>query len=323
MQRLSPQALKFAARLLGETPKRDSFVAALEAGAAGERAVLWLSQPPPERPWHTEDPFPWQPSFVDRIHSMERPGAHELHEAGAYYCLDLSSVFAASVMNSEAFNRFEFAPTILDVCAAPGGKSIFAWRCLKPNLLLSNEVIGKRTAALISNMKRCKIAGSRVIREDPSRLAERLPAFADVVLVDAPCSGQSLIAKGEDSPGCFHPSVINTNSNRQRRILANSSATVAAGGRLIYMTCTYAREENEGVVEWFLKKFPHFTSIKIPELSNFQSELSSAYSYRLWPDLGMGAGAFVAVFECRDDRPEFDGDLNRLRFFGHLDQFDN
>ncbi len=315
MKELSPQTLKYISRLVPDAHERDSFIAVLMKGDSQERSVLWLNDRPEEMPFRIEKPFAWQPSFVDRVSNGVKPGAHPLHEQGAYYCLDLSSVFAASSilsLNSLELRKLHAqGPTILDVCAAPGGKSIFAWQAIKPELLICNEVIGKRSGALISNLKRCRILPSIVIREDSKNLAEKLAGYAELVLVDAPCSGQSLLAKGEDSPGCFHPSVINTNANRQRRILANSSHCVSGGGYLVYMTCTYAREENEGVVEWFFKKFPCFKPVAIPSHSEFQSELTSAPCYRLWPQKGMGAGAFVAMFECQEQRAasNLDSDL--------------
>ena len=128
-------------------------------------------------------------------------------------------------------------------------------------------------------------------------MARVAPASADVVIVDAPCSGQSLVARGRDAPGCFHPATINLNANRQRRILANAATCVAREGSLLYITCTYSEKENERNLEWFLNHFADFAAVPVPALSRHQSHLSSHPCYRLWPQETWGAGGFVARLE--------------------------
>jgi 16S rRNA C967 or C1407 C5-methylase (RsmB/RsmF family) len=214
-----------------------------------------------------------------------------MHEEGYYYCLDFSSVFAAMTLSAIAGP----VETVLDICSAPGGKGIFAWRMLRPERLICNEVIKKRTGVLIANLRRCGVGPVEVISADTSVLATAWPAMADVVMVDAPCSGQSLVARGKESPGCFHPATINMNANRQRRIIANSAATVAPGGYLAYMTCTYSEKENEGVLRWLLKQLPHFKPREVPALVGRESRLADFPCYRLFPQSGEGAGAFATL----------------------------
>ncbi len=117
----------------------------------------------------------------------------------------------------------------------------------------------------------------------------------DVVVVDAPCTGQSLLAKGETAPGCFHPVQINKNANRQRRILANAAQAVAPEGYLAYMTCAYSPEENEDTIAWLLARFPQFQPVIVPALHLFQSHLTDLPCYRMMPQDGLGAGAFTCL----------------------------
>jgi 16S rRNA C967 or C1407 C5-methylase (RsmB/RsmF family) len=234
---------------------------------------------------------------VDRVPIEDRPGRHPLHEQGAYYCLDVSSVFSASVL----FAVSSAPELVLDVCASPGGKSIFAWRLFQPPRLVANEVIGKRTAALISNLQRCRVRPAAVMSRDSSILADVCPGSADVVIVDAPCSGQSLIARGKPSPGCFHPATINMNANRQRRILACAARVVAPGGYLAYLTCTYAQKENENNAAWLMKQFPQLRPLAVPRLAAFQSHLADFPCYRLWPHQAIGAGAFAIILRDESD----------------------
>jgi 16S rRNA C967 or C1407 C5-methylase (RsmB/RsmF family) len=292
---LSNQARKLARQLFSESEQgQAAFVQALENGVGSHRhAVLWTRDRPEEPPFHTEPALPWQPGFVDRLAADQRAGQHPLHDAGHYYCLDMSSVFAASIMTVIQ----ERPRVILDVCASPGGKSVFAWAMFRPDRLIANESIRKRTAQLIANLKRCSIQPAAVISYDTARLAEVCAGAADLVIVDAPCSGQSLIAKGRENPGCFHPATINLNANRQRRILANSARTVAAGGHLAYITCTYAEKENEGNARWLMKQQPGLTPVVVPGLGAHQSHLADFPCYRLWPQEGIGAGAFAVLFK--------------------------
>jgi 16S rRNA C967 or C1407 C5-methylase (RsmB/RsmF family) len=284
---------KLSYTLFTDPAEQQRFIEALLTPQPYSPCILWLQPQPGESPFSVESPLPWQPVFVDRLAIASKPGQHRLHDQGEYYCLDFSSVLAASITLA--------IPTppaiILDLCAAPGGKSIFLWRQFQPAQLISNETIGKRVGMLIGNLKRCHIQPVTVLSCDPSQLAEALPQTIDLVFVDAPCTGQSLLAKGMKVQGCFHPVTIRQNAQRQKRILANAAQLVAPGGYLAYSTCAFSPEENEQVGQWLMRKFPRFLPIKVEPLTEFQSPLTDLPCYRMWPQSGLGAGAFAMLFQ--------------------------
>lgn len=318
MTAVSNTLLRQAGRLFSDTDQSAAFVQALQQDNNYPVAVVWL-QPRPEEAVFSNLPRPdWLPDFVDLVPFQERPGRHPLHDRGAFYCVDPSSVFMAL-----GAIRLPAADVVLDVCASPGGKSVLTWRALQPRQLWCNEVIGKRLGSLISNLKRCRIGPVSVISSDPALLALHAQGTADVVLVDAPCSGQSLIARGKPSPGCFHPATVNMNANRQRRILASSVQLVRPGGWLVYMTCTYSEKENERNVDWLLKKQPQMSIVAIPELLGFQSTLTQTPCYRMWPMSGTGAGGFFAVLQkSATAEVSSPGDLQQLRVRFRLTESD-
>lgn len=300
---------KLAARLFADSAACEAFLDAVVSPAEYEPALIWLRERPAELPFRVEPPHAWQADFVDRVAIEFRPGRHPLHDEGAFYCLDLSSVFAASVLHAVESP----VTTIVDLCAAPGGKSVYAWRLLQPRLLVANEVIGKRTAALISNLRRCQIGPAVAVRADPAQLADACDAAADVVIVDAPCSGQSLIARGKRSPGCFHPATVNMNVKRQRRILGNAARLVAPGGYLAYLTCTYSEKENEANAAWLMRIHPELQPLAVPRLDGFQSHLAEFPSYRLWPQQRIGAGSFAVIFRNQKRGPRASLSLDAIR----------
>ncbi|MEA5512841.1 RsmB/NOP family class I SAM-dependent RNA methyltransferase [Nodularia sp. UHCC 0506] len=293
MEKPSNLLLKLSRRLFENPDKQEKFIDALINPQPFNPGILWCQNQPELLPFTVELPTSWQPDFVNRLLIGEKPGKHPLHQQGDFYCLDFSSVFAASVLLTVP----QPVRLVFDMCAAPGGKSVFAWKALQPDLLISNEVIGKRLGMLISNLKRCQISPCTVVNRDSSIFAEKFPFSSDLVIVDAPCTGQSLLAKGEKAPGCFHSTAINRSANRQKRIIANSAQLVAPQGYLAYMTCTYSAEENEQVCEWFLSKFPQFQAVKVNYLNQYQSHLSNIPCYRLFPQDRLGAGAFTVLFQ--------------------------
>lgn len=305
--------LKLSRNLFDDPVEQERFIEALIYPQPFHPCILWCQEN--VSPFSVEPATLWQPTFVDRLSLGEKPGQHLLHENGYYYCLDFSSVFAASTLLTIQFSD----PLVFDMCAAPGGKSIFAWRALQPEMLMCNEVIGKRIGMLISNLQRCHINRSVVITKDSSILAQLIPSSSHLVIVDAPCTGQSLLSKGGKAPGCFHPTAINKSANRQKRILANSAQIVAPQGYLAYMTCTYSIEENEQVVEWLLEKFPQFQPIVVSHLLAYQSHLSSVPCYRMWPQERLGAGAFTVLLRNTEE-----GEANQINMnmfskgFNHL-----
>ncbi len=267
-------------------------------------ALVWMGERPADNPFGVEERQSWQPDFVDRLKRDQRPGQYPLHEQGSYYCMNFSSVFESCVFRVVP----EEPELVIDVCASPGGKSVFASRLLHPKRLISNEVIRKRTAQLIANLRRCDVGSVTVTSDDTAVLADQCPGAADLVIVDAPCSGQSMIAKGKHVTAAFHSHVINHNRNRQRRILGNAVKMVKQGGHLAYITCTYARKENEGNLEWFIDRFPEFEALVVPELDEFRSSLTEQPCYRLWPQQGLGAGGFTSILR-KTDRMETKGSI--------------
>ena len=292
MSEPSKLLLKLSQRLFADKESQTQFINAITHPKRFHPCILWTRSKPVEIPFQLEPSLAWQPEFVDRLASAEKPGQHPLHVAGFFYCLDFSSVFAISPLLTLPRSIHQ----VIDVCASPGGKSLFAWTALQPKQMICNETIGKRLGALRSNLSRCQVEAI-ALSLDPSVLAERYSQTADLVLVDAPCTGQSLLAKGGKAPGCFHPVSINKNANRQKRILANSAQMVAPQGYLAYMTCAYSPEENEQVSEWFLQKFPQFRPLEIPHLQEWRSTLTLLPCYRIFPQSGLGAGAFTILFQ--------------------------
>lgn len=308
MEKASNLLIKLSRRLFTDVSLQEKFVTALTQPQTFHPCILWCREKPNEIPFWAEITTNWQPEFIDRLALDTKPGQHFLHNQGYYYCLDFSSVFAASIL----LTITSPIKVIFDICAAPGGKGIFAWRVFQPDLLIANEVIGKRLGMLISNLKRCQIQPSVVMNRDPSVLAEKYDRTSDLVIVDAPCTGQSLLAKGEKAVGCFHPANINQCANRQKRIIANSAKIVAPQGYLAYMTCTYSIEENEEVCQWLMKKFPHFQAIEVEHLRDYRSHLTTFPCYRIWPQDGLGAGAFAALFKNTEQGEQNQLDLDAL-----------
>ncbi|MCC6933405.1 MAG: RsmB/NOP family class I SAM-dependent RNA methyltransferase [Deltaproteobacteria bacterium] len=287
--------LKTASSLFSDSVRREAFVEAIVNPTKFPPTIFWLKEKLPEI-FTEEARLSWQPSFVDRLNNTERPGANDLHEQGYYYCLDFSSIFALaplSVINQPL-------RTVIDVCSSPGGKGIYAWRLFRPSSIIFNEVIAKRHGALFSNIKRCRVENYQVTRQDVSILSENYAESADLVLVDAPCSGQSLRARGQDSFGCFDGRIIKMNAKRQRRILAHCARLVKAGGYLLYTTCTYSREENEENLIWFQENNRNFIPLEVNNLSEFQSGYIEHPCYRIWPQSGLGAGAFSVLMQKGD-----------------------
>ena len=293
MKQVSNLLLKTARQLFDDLDERQSFVDAVIDGQSLDPSIIWTKAKPTESPFQVKRPYGWQPEFVDRLVDNQAPSQHSLHQSGHYYCFDSSAVFAASPLLDVPIQT----SLAIDMCAAPGGKSMFTWRALRPRRLLCNEVKTKQVGGLIANLKRCGVSPSAVLHNDSRVFAEVIPATAQVVVVDAPCSKQAVLAKGGQSPGCFHPVYIQKQVKRQQRILTNSVQLVAPEGYLLYSTTTFAPEENEAIVEWLLETFPQFQPVVVDRLTKYQSTLSDVPCYRLFPQSGLGAGAFTALLK--------------------------
>ena len=193
---------------------------------------------------------------------------------------------------------------VLDLCAAPGGKSTQLARAMEGRgILVCNEIHPKRARILSGNIERLGISNALVLNESPERLAERLPGWFDRVLVDAPCSGEGMFRKEEAALTDWSEDTVAMCAARQKTILTSAAKLVRPGGRLVYSTCTFAPEENEDMIEAFLEARPDFLPVPMdapwfsPGLRNLPG------TYRLWPHLLRGEGQFAAVLQ-RTGSPE-------------------
>ena len=182
-----------------------------------------------------------------------RAGTDPLHHAGAYYMQEPSAMSAVTLLSPQAGER------VLDLCAAPGGKSTQIAAALQgQGLLWANEYVPNRARVLAQNIERCGVRNAVVSCGDTARLTEALPAWFDAVLADVPCSGEGMFRKEEDALGCWSEDNIRLCAERSAEILHNASQCVRPGGRLVMSTCTFAPEENEWAIVRFLHTHPEF-----------------------------------------------------------------
>lgn len=232
-----------------------------------------------------------------------RPGRHVLHEAGAYYIQEPSAMAVAEALFPNPGER------ILDLCAAPGGKTTqIAGRMQGLGLLVSNEVMGERARVLSQNVERMGVSNCVVCSEKPEFLSVRFPAFFDRVLVDAPCSGEGMFRKDEAARGEWSPETVSMCARRQALILEEAAKMVRHGGVLVYSTCTFSPEENEGTISAFLRTHEDynieetaFEGVFSPGRGDWISAPAEGigHTLRLWPHLIQGEGHYVARMRRR------------------------
>ena len=182
------------------------------------------------------------------ITGEEKMGNHPFHNAGLYYLQEPSSAMAVNALQIEEGDK------VLDLCAAPGGKSTqILSRLNGTGLLVSNEIIYQRSAALLGNLERWGYHNFILCNDTPERIAASFEGFFDKVIVDAPCSGSAMFRKYPESIDQYDENLVMMNRRRQLEILNQASRCLKQGGVLVYSTCTFNQQEDEGVIFTFLK----------------------------------------------------------------------
>ena len=251
------------------------------------------------------EPVPWAEGgfYYD---PAQRPGLHPWHEAGLYYLQEPSAMAPAPLLEARPGER------VLDLCAAPGGKSTqLAGAMAGRGLLVCNEYSPKRAKILARNLERLGVANALVLNETPARLAERFPGYFDKILVDAPCSGEGMFRKEEAAVTDWSPETVAMCAQRQLEILQCAGRMLRPGGRLVYSTCTFAPAENEGTISRFLEQAPEFALLPVsgPGFAPGSGRLVERpaehleNTARLWPHKLRGEGHFAALLERQGDEP--------------------
>lgn len=223
--------------------------------------------------------------------------------AGAYYVQEASSMFIDHILRSLQVPKGLF----LDLSAAPGGKSTLLSSYLgKDGFLVANEVIQSRAQILKENVIKWGLGNTLVSNNDPEHF-EPLEGFFDLVLVDAPCSGEGMFRKDPQARNEWSPDHVTLCASRQKRIMDRAGSLVAASGYLIYSTCTFNEEENEEMIEFLTSEFS-YKPVRIPLDPNWniretqvETEDGTFYGYRFYPHLVDGEGFFVTIMQRPDD----------------------
>lgn len=267
-------------------------------------------------------PIPWCETGY-YIPAGSKPGLTPYYHAGLYYVQEPSAMAPVELLKAQPGDH------VLDLCAAPGGKSTQIAADLKGRgILVTNDISTDRTKALAKNIEMYGVRNAVVLNESPERIADAFPHYFDKILIDAPCSGEGMFRKDEDMVRQWDHHSIERCVLMQRDILNTAARLLAPGGRLVYSTCTFAPEENEAMIGEFLLKNSSFRVVPIQHVSGIsgghpewieqaaavhefeglqvepvlQEEHPDLYAQlqgtgRLWPHLVEGEGHFVAVLQ--------------------------
>lgn len=245
-------------------------------------------------------PVPWAENGY-YYEASDQPGKHPCHEAGLYYIQEPSAMAPAELLRVQPGER------VLDLCAAPGGKSTqLAAKLRGEGFLLCNEIHPVRAKILSENVERMGICNACVTNETPARLAENLAGYFDKILVDAPCSGEGMFRKNGEACEEWSPENVRLCAERQDEILDCAAKLLRPGGRLVYSTCTFAEEEDEGSIRRFLDRHPEFAIAAADGTAMGLGECEGRLSgtIRLWPHKIKGEGHFAAALEKEGAVPE-------------------
>ena len=229
-------------------------------------------------------------------------GASPYHHAGMVYMQDPGAMASAAALDVE--------PDwwVADLCAAPGGKSSqIAERLGKNGFILSNEYVPKRAKIIVGNFERLGVRNAIVTSLDTARIRDMYEGSFDLVVVDAPCSGEGMFRKSEDAVEDWSDENVRICAERQKEILRNAHNLVKSGGYLLYSTCTYSPEENEEVVADFLRENDDYKLVKVkdtleaitvPGIKKYAPDTQNIeYARRFYPHVSDGEGQFLALMQ--------------------------
>ncbi len=264
------------------------------------------------------DAVPWEKQgfYYDK---NDTPGKHPYHEAGVYYIQEPSAMAPGAYLGVQPGER------ILDLCAAPGGKSTqIAGAMRGQGLLVSNEIHPARVKILSENMERFGVRNALVVNETPQSLRDHFGCFFHRIMVDAPCSGEGLFRKQEDAYEEWSLENVAMCGRRQDEILEEAYHMLLPGGTMVYSTCTFAPDENEGSVSRLIHNHPDMSLVEVKKYDGMGDGNADWFdefavhdagetcaegigrSIRLWPHKLKGEGHFLAVLRKNGEFSEDD-----------------
>ncbi|MFC5451681.1 RsmF rRNA methyltransferase first C-terminal domain-containing protein [Paenibacillus aestuarii] len=261
-------------------------------------------------------PIPWV-SEGFYYEEGQRPGKHPYYHAGLYYIQEPSAMAPVELLDVQPGDK------VLDLCAAPGGKSTQIAAKLKgEGVLVVNDNHSDRVKALVKNLELFGVRNAVVLNEKPERMIPVFRGYFDKILIDAPCSGEGMFRKEEDMMSQWQRHSVTECSSMQREILGQAAQMLAAGGYIVYSTCTFSPEENEAQIAELLDRHPEFEVVRIDRAEfapgrpdwvrapwcaedaySEQALAAVAGTARLWPHRLKGEGHYVALLRKRDSAP--------------------
>lgn len=247
--------------------------------------------------------------------SNQQPSKHPFYYAGLYYIQEPSAMTPASLLPVEKGDK------VLDICAAPGGKSTELGAKLQgEGILVSNDISNSRAKALLKNIELLGISNALVLSEAPNKLADVFPEYFDKILVDAPCSGEGMFRKSPSIMKNWEQYGVEYYNKLQKEIITFAARMLKPGGMMVYSTCTFSPEEDEGTISYLLEQFPEFHVVNAIPGNAMQQKLGLSYEgfafgkpewadgkdelkncIRLWPHKLNGEGHFIALLRKDGD----------------------
>ncbi len=262
--------------------------------------------------------IPWVPNGYYYDTEEEQPARHPYYYAGLYYIQEPSAMTPASLLPISRGDK------VLDICAAPGGKSTELGAKLKgEGLLVSNDISNSRAKALLKNIELFGIRNALVLSEAPNKLAEYFPQYFDKILIDAPCSGEGMFRKSPAIMKNWEQYGVEYYNKLQKEIILFAADMLKPGGMMLYSTCTFSPEENEGTIAYLLEQRPEFHVVDALPSAEVQKQLGISYEgfdfgkpewleglpedapyreelrhcIRLWPHKINGEGHFITLLQ--------------------------
>jgi len=249
------------------------------------------------------EPVPWCNSGFYYTEEL-RPSKSIYYHAGLFYIQEPSAMCPAEILDVKPKHR------VLDLCAAPGGKSVQIGGYLSnEGVLFANDASPSRSRALVNNLERAGIKAV-VTTEQPYKLANNFPNFFDRILVDAPCSGEGMFRRDSEAIKAYTISKPQSCATIQREVLHHASKMLKPSGKIVYSTCTFNTLENEGTITEFLSTHKNFSLLPIDYKSLGIAQGKLPETARIFPHHTQGEGHFIALLQKNQNDDEYEQAIN-------------